>query len=194
MSRFISRFFLSLFRWKINKEMPKEVNEKCVMICAPHTSNKDFPLAMWVMSALRVKFRFTIKEEWMKSLAGGFFKWMGGIAIKRKPQKEGENRKSMTEAMAELFKENSKLCLMVTAEGTRSLCKQWKTGFYYVALTASVPIVLAYLDYEKREAGIGKVIYPCGDIAKDMKEIMTFYKDIKGRFPEKFSLDERYPI
>jgi hypothetical protein len=81
---------------------------------------------------------------------------------------------------------------MVTAEGSRSLCRQWKTGFYYVALTASVPIVLAYLDYEKKEAGIGKVIYPSGDIAADMKDIMLFYKDIKAKFPEKFSLDERY--
>jgi 1-acyl-sn-glycerol-3-phosphate acyltransferase len=147
---------------------------------------------MWVMSVLKVRFRFTIKNEWMKSLGGSFFRWMGGIGIDRKPKKEGEERTSMTDAMAELFKENSKLCLMVTAEGSRSLCRQWKTGFYYVALTASVPIVLAYLDYEKKEAGIGKVIYPSGDIAADMKEIMLFYKDIKAKFPEKFSLDERY--
>ena len=194
MSRLISRFFLWIFGWKINRTMPKEVHEKCVMICAPHTSNSDFTLAMWVMSALRVRFRFTIKKELMKSIGGFFFRWMGGLGIDRKPKKEGKERKSMTDAMADLFKENSKLCLMVTAEGTRSLCKQWKTGFYYVALTASVPIVLAYLDYEKKEAGIGKVIYPTGDIAADMREIMLFYKDIKGKFPEKFSLDERYPV
>ena len=192
MSRLISRFFLWIFGWKINSTMPAEVHEKCVMNCAPHTSNWDFPLAMWVMSVLKVRFRFTIKKEWLKSIGGSFFRWMGGIGIDRKPKKEGEDRKSMTDAMADLFKENSKLCLMVTAEGTRSLCRQWKTGFYYVALTASVPIVLAYLDYEKKEAGIGKVIYPSGDIAADMKEIMLFYKDIKGKFPEKFSVDERY--
>lgn len=194
MSRLISRFFLWIFRWKINPEMPKEVHEKCVMICAPHTSNWDFSLAMWVMSALRVSFKFTIKEEWIKSFAGGFFRWMGGIGINRRSKIEGEERKSMTDAMADLFKESSKLCLMVTAEGTRSICKQWKTGFYYVALAASVPIVLSYLDYEKKEAGIAKVIYPTGDIAEDMKKIMLFYKDIKGKFPEKFSLDERYPV
>jgi len=192
MSRLISRFFLWIFGWKINRTMPSEVHEKCVMICAPHTSNWDFSLAMWVMSVLKVRFRFTIKKEWMKSIAGSFFRWMGGIGIDRKTKKEGEERKSMTDAMADLFKENSKLCLMVTAEGTRSICKQWKTGFYYVALSASVPVVLAYLDYNKKEAGIGKVIYPSGDIAADMKEIMLFYKDIKGKFPEKFSLDERY--
>jgi len=194
MSRFISNFFLWVFRWKINPTIPKEVHEQCVMICAPHTSNWDFPLAMWVMSSLRVRFRFTIKNEWMKSSFGCFFRWMGGIGVDRKPKQAGEERKSMTEAMSELFKTNKELCLMVTAEGSRSLCKQWKSGFYYVALAAAVPIVLAYLDYEKKEAGIGKVIYPTGDIEKDMREIMLFYKDIKAKFPAQFSLDERYPV
>lgn len=192
MKRLLGKLFLWLFRWKINPTVPKEVHGQCVMICAPHTSNWDFPIAVSAMAALRVKIRYTIKKEWMRFPFGWFFQWMGAIGINRKPKKEGEERESMVQVMADLFKTNKELCLMVPAEGSRSLRKQWKTGFYYVALAASVPIVMAYLDYSKKDACIGKVLYPTGDLNKDMYEIMEFYKDIKGKFPEKFALDERY--
>ena len=82
--------------------------------------------------------------------------------------------------------------MLVTPEGTRKKVTKWKTGFYYVAHGAKVPIALGYMDFEKKEAGIGKVIYPSGDIHKDMREIMDFYRNIKGRHPERFSLDLDY--
>jgi len=82
--------------------------------------------------------------------------------------------------------------MVVAAEGTRSLRKRWKMGFYHTALKAEVPLCFGYLDYAKKEAGIGGYIYPTGDIAADMKVIHEFYRDIKAKYPEKFSLDERY--
>ena len=81
---------------------------------------------------------------------------------------------------------------MVAPEGSRSLRKQWKTGFYYVALQAKVPIALGFLDYQKKEAGIARLLRPSGDIEKDMQEIMAFYASISPRYADAFSLDERY--
>jgi 1-acyl-sn-glycerol-3-phosphate acyltransferase len=98
----------------------------------------------------------------------------------------------MVQAMADLFKTHPRLVMLVTPEGTRSLQTEWKSGFYHVAVTAGVPIALAYLDYTKKEAGVGKIVYPSGDIAKDMKEIMDFYQNIQGKHPENFSVDQRY--
>ena len=63
--------------------------------------------------------------------------------------------------------------------------------FYHVAINAGVPIALAYMDYAK-EAGVGKIIYPTGNYEQDMAEIMTFYANIEPKFPEKFSIDQRY--
>lgn len=82
--------------------------------------------------------------------------------------------------------------MLVTPEGTRSLCANWKTGFYHVAVLANVPIALGYLDYQKKEAGVGKMVYPRGDMKKDMQEIMTFYKNIVPHPPEYFSVDLDY--
>jgi 1-acyl-sn-glycerol-3-phosphate acyltransferase len=94
--------------------------------------------------------------------------------------------------MAELFEQHQRIAVMVTPEGTRSLRKQWKTGFYYAALKADVPICLGYLDYANKIAGVGPVIYPSGNLETDMRQIMDFYRPIQGKHPELFSLDERY--
>lgn len=182
---------MKILGWKFEESHPKELHEKCVMICAPHTSNWDYPIALAVMLQLGVKARYAMKKEMMGLPFGPIFKSLGAIAIDRQ-KKEGDGKESTVEAIADLFNKEDKLCLMIAAEGTRSLRTEWKTGFYYIALQAKVPICLGYLDYEKKIGGFGKVIYPTGDINADMKEIMEFFKDKKAKYPAKFSLDQRF--
>jgi 1-acyl-sn-glycerol-3-phosphate acyltransferase len=74
----------------------------------------------------------------------------------------------------------------VPPEGTRSKVRYWKTGFYYIALTAKVPIVLAYMDYEKKRSGLGPALMPTGDIDADMKIIKAFYADVKGKNADQY--------
>jgi len=74
----------------------------------------------------------------------------------------------------------------VPPEGTRSKVTQWKTGFYYIAQGAGVPIALGYLDFRKKEAGLSRMFQPSGDIAADMVEIQAFYAGITGKNPGKF--------
>ncbi len=186
--------FRILFRLKGFKVITPEnlLIKKCVVVAAPHTSNWDGVIGFAYYDIVGIKIRFAIKKSFMDFPLGLIFKPMGGIAINRNANEKGGEKKSMTEAMIDLFNESDELNLLVTPEGTRKKVTKWKTGFYYVALGAKVPIALGYMDFEKKEAGIGKVIYPSGDIKKDMKEIMDFYRNIKGRHPEKFSLDLDY--
>ena len=189
---FISKTFLKVMGWKLADSPPKEVFEKCVMICAPHTSNWDYPITLAIMSGLGVKARYAIKKELMGFPFGPIFKMLGGLSIDRKPKKEGEQKTSTVQAIAELYQKHEKLCLMIAAEGTRSKRTEWKTGFYYIALQAKAPICLGYLDYNKKIGGFGKVIYPTGDINADMAEIMEFFEDKTAKIPANFSLDQRF--
>lgn len=177
--------------WKMNPAIPKEVG-RCVMIAAPHTSNWDLIHMMGGYYDMKIPIKFTIKKEWFKFPFNLVIGPLGGIAIDRTPKKPGDPRPSTVEAMAGLFKENEILSVAVTPEGTRSLRKEWKTGFWHTAKLAGVPICLGYLDYAKKEAGVGKTIWPSDDMEKDMREIMAFYKTITPCHPELFSLDERY--
>lgn len=182
---------LNLMGWELDNHWDLNVDQ-CVMIAAPHTSNWDALYARLGLKALGVNVRLTIKDSYMKLPFGPFVRAMGGIGIDRSVKQEGQARPSMVQLMSDLFKTHPKLVMLVTPEGTRAKQEQWKTGFYHVATTAGVPIALAYMDYAKKKTGVGKIVYPTGDYEKDMVEIMSFYADINAKFPEKFSVDQRY--
>ncbi len=191
MGKLISRLIFKIFGWTYNDQVGGGY-DRSVMIAAPHTSNWDLLFARAAFYLMDIPVRYTVKNDWMRFPFNLIFGPLGAIGIDRSPKKAGEERKSMTEAMIDLFSKNEKLSVMVTPEGTRSLRTKWKTGFYHVAVGAGVPIALGYLDFKKKEAGVGKIVYPSGDMDKDMREIMDFYKNITGKHPEKFSVDLDY--
>ena len=182
---------LNMLGWEIDNHWPLDLAQ-CVMIAAPHTSNWDALYARLALKALGVNVRITIKDSYMKLPFGPFVRAMGGIGIDRSPKADGQARLSMVEVMTNLFEEHAELVMLVTPEGTRAKQEKWKTGFYHVACNAGVPIALAYMDYEKKKTGVGKIVYPTGDYEKDMAEIMQFYAQISPKFPEDFSVDSRY--
>lgn len=191
MMKKIAAWLMSLSGWRVNMNYPPEVS-RCVMTAAPHTSNWDFWYARLAFFVMEAPVKFTIKKEWMNFPFNLIIGPLGGIGIDRRPRGEGSDRPSYVDQLARYLSQYKRIAVLVTPEGTRSPRKQWKTGFYYAALQAKVPICLGYLDYKKKEAGVGLVLYPCGDIAADMKKILDFYRNIPGKFPEKFLVDERY--
>jgi len=182
---------LKLMGWETDNHWPENLSQ-CVMIAAPHTSNWDALYARLALKALGVNVRLTIKDSYMQFPLGPFVRAMGGIGIDRRPKQAGEPRPSMVQVMTDLFKQHPELVMLVTPEGTRARQEQWKTGFYYVAVNAGVPIALAYMDYEQKKAGVGKIIHPTGNFEEDMAEIMDFYAGIQAKFPKEFSVDQRY--
>lgn len=186
MIRRIVRFLLKNTGWTIDEHLPPAIH-KCIVIAAPHTSNWDLYYMMAAFSVYRLRIRFTIKQEWMRFPFSLLLKPLGGIAIDRSPRKDG-NRPSFVEAMTELFNNHKELIIAITPEGTRSKNDQWKTGFFHVARAANVPIVLGYIDYGKKRAGLGKVIYPA-TLEQTLNEMNAFYSTITPRYPEKFSPD-----
>lgn len=179
---YISKFILWLTGWKIIGRFPKDL-KKCVVVMAPHTSMWDFVwgrIAYWV---LRVKVKFLIKKESFDTFYGGLVKWAGGIPVDRK------NSANMVETVARMFNHYDSLFITITPEGTRKYSPNWKKGFYYIALKAKVPIALGFLDYAKKEGGVGKIFTPSGNFEEDFKMIEDFYRGMKGRFPENFNLN-----
>ena len=191
MQKMFSRLVFKLSGWTLQPELPKGL-DRCVIIAVPHTSNYDLLYARAAFFLMDIPLRFTIKKEWMRFPFGWLTRALGGIGIDRSPRQPGEERLSMTDAMADLFNHHKRLAVMVTPEGTRSKRTEWKTGFYHVAQKAGVPIALGYLDYKRKLAGVGKMVYPSGNMEADMREIMEFYRPIAPKHPEKFSLDLRY--
>ena len=133
--------------------------------------------------------RFVIKSDWLKFPMNLIMGPAGAIGLDCSKLKEGTA--SNTDVMADFFKQYPEIALMISPEGTRGPTTKWKTGFYYIAQKANVPIVIGYADYKNKICGVGPVLYPTG-FEKDMRTIMTFYQHIEGHTPENFKLDSRY--
>jgi 1-acyl-sn-glycerol-3-phosphate acyltransferase len=172
--------FLKLTGWKIEGSLPPGVT-KCVLIAAPHTSNWDLPYTLMVAFALRLNVYWMGKASIFKPPFSGVMRWLGGIPV----QREQSNNLVAASAQA-LVDFDGHLQLAVPPEGTRSKSRYWKTGFYYIAQTAQVPIVMAYMDYGQKRSGLGPVFQPTGDIDKDMAEIKAFYAPMQGKHADRF--------
>jgi 1-acyl-sn-glycerol-3-phosphate acyltransferase len=183
--RALSIAFMKITGWKVEGALPINGDGRYVMIAAPHTSNWDLPYMLMVAFILRLNVYWMGKSSIFSQPFGSVMKWLGGISVNR------EQSTNMVAASAEAIKAATHpLQLVVPPEGTRSKVRYWKTGFYYIALAANVPIVLAYMDYEKKLTGLGPTIYPSGDIEADMKTIKAFYAPFKGKNALQFEAED----
>ena len=185
MLKSISRYILKLAGWSTYVQ-PHQTYSRCVLLMAPHTSNWDFVIGRLALWAIGVKAGFLIKKEAFFFPLGYLLRKMGGIPVDR------AHSRNVVWQIAVLLNKSKEMALVITPEGTRSLRHEWKKGFYYIASMAEIPIGLAYLDYAKKEAGIGGVLYPSEDYKSDMSRILDFYKDFTALHPEKFNLSPMY--
>ena len=178
MKKEISKALLRLVGWKLGPLV--EDVPKCVICVAPHTSNWDFIVGKLFYTSIGRNARFLIKKDWFFFPFNLLFNWLGGVPVNR------DKRTSVTDQMVEEFKRRDEFQLAVTPEGTRKRVDEWKKGFYFIAQKANVPILMAYLDYKKKEAGFKGIFYPTGDVEKDIQAIRAHYKDVTACHPENF--------
>ena len=176
-----SKFLLRILGWTPVGQIPDGIN-KAVFITAPHTSFVDFFVGRLYCWSHKIPAKIFIKQEAFKWYYGWLLKFVGGIPIDRS---QPGNR---VEIAAEMIKERDHIFLAITPEGTRKRVTKWKKGFYFIAQKAEVPIILSFLDYGKKEVGIGPILDVSGDIEKDFKTIEDYYRGMKGKYPEMFNL------
>lgn len=182
MKKKIGALFFKLMGWKFDFSVSLKDTPKCVLIAAPHTSNWDFFYTIFAFWYLEIPMRFFIKDSWTKPWYGFLIKNLGGIGINR------SQRSNMVDYAAEILKKNDHMYMLNTPEGSRSWAEKWKTGFYYIAQKAEVPIVLAYCDYQKKIAGIGQIIDIQGKSKEAiLTEIERYYQNIQGKYPENYN-------
>jgi 1-acyl-sn-glycerol-3-phosphate acyltransferase len=169
--------------WRIEGSLPPGTT-KAVLIAAPHTSNWDLPYTLMVGFALQLNMYWLGKASIFSFPFGGVMRWLGGLAVDR-----SKSTNLVAASAAALVAADGAVQLVVPPEGTRGKTRHWKTGFYYIALQAQVPIVLAFLDYERKVGGLGPLFTPTGDVEADMKTIKAFYSGVKGKRADSFLVD-----
>ena len=155
-----------LFDWLGFSENVTEVlPDKCVIALAPHTSNWDFIIGKLYTTATGQSNLFLMKKEWFFWPLGILMRRMGGIPVYR------DKKMKVTDSVAEMARNADVFRVCVTPEGTRKANSEWKKGFYYIALTADIPILLYGLDFKTKTIVCTKKIIPNGDVENQLQEI-----------------------
>jgi 1-acyl-sn-glycerol-3-phosphate acyltransferase len=177
--RWLSKFiYHKLLGWKVTGFSNFDSIKKAVIIAVPHTSWHDFYIGVLLRSVIGIKTNYVGKKTLFKSPFGWFFRWLGGSPVERK------SNENQVEAIARLFHEKEVFRMTMAPEGTRKKVDEWRTGFYYIAKTANVPIIMFTLDFENKENRFSEPFYPTEDKEADFKFMRKFYKGVKGKVPE----------
>ena len=177
----LAKTYLSATGWTVHNEVPPEV-KKFVIIAAPHTSNWDFPITMAIARQIDMRFYWVGKHTLFEPApVGKIMKGLGGIPIDRRKSQ------NFVEQIAEAFDAADAMALGIAPEGTRSKRQYWKSGFYYIAREAGVPISLGFLDYKKKVGGLGPLVDSSQSKKAVMDQIREFYAGIEGHTPENYT-------
>lgn len=179
--RAIAKFiYFKLLGWRIigNTNFSKDTIKKAVIIAAPHTSWHDFFIGLYLRKITGIKTNFVAKKELFIWPFKYYFRAIGGRALDRT---SGQNK---VEAIANLFNDTNEFRLALAPEGTRKKVENWKTGFYYIAKKANVPIIMFTLDFKNKQNKISEPFYPTDDMEADFKTMKAFYKGAIGKIPE----------
>lgn len=171
--------FLRMTGWKVEGSWPPLA--KAVLVAAPHTSNWDGVYMLAAAGFYRVKLRWMGKQSLTTGPLGPLVRWLGCVPIDR------ANRRDMVASMAAAFEEREEMILAIPPEGTRSLSTEWKSGFYHIAHSAKVPLIISVLDYGTRTIRLAATITTTGNYEADLPTIQRYYAAAKGRHLGKFS-------
>ena len=172
-TRSVSRALLRLLGWRIAGEIPN--SPKMILIGAPHTSNWDFLLTIATMFALGVRFSWVAKDVLFRWPIARIMVWLGGVRLDR------ATSEGFVDQMSDEFNKREHFLLALMPEGTRSTSKAWRTGFYYIALRAKVPILCVIFDYGRKRLGLEPALEVSGELSADLKQIQSVYAGAKGK-------------
>lgn len=174
MPAWLARFMLRLNGMRVVDHNHGDWPKKCVVPTGPHTTNRDFPYGLYARAAVGAYIQFVAKSTLFKGPAGAVMQWLGGVPVVR------EKRTNFTQSVAQLFTEREELKLCIAMEGTRRKVDSFKTGFYWIARAAGVPLVFAKFDFGNRVIEFSEPFYPTGDVRKDFDLIYRHFDGVRG--------------
>ena len=152
---------------------------KFVIIAAPHTSNWDFVYFLGAADALDLNLSFMGKASLFRWPFAQAMRDLGGVPVDR------SRANNAVEAMIAEFGRRDEFMLTIAPEGTRGKVRQWKTGFYHIAMGAQVPLVCGMMDYRRKVVGLGPALMPSGDYERDMAQLAVFYRACTPKYPDR---------
>ncbi|MFT7245812.1 MAG: 1-acyl-sn-glycerol-3-phosphate acyltransferase [Candidatus Azotimanducaceae bacterium] len=176
-AHWLGKTIIRISGWRVAGGVPTD-SKSMLIIAAPHTTNWDLFFLLGAAYSFRLSIHWLVKDSLFLPLIGSILSFLGGVPVDR------SKNNNLVEDLAARIQASDGLALVVPPSGTRRYTDYWKSGFYRIALAANVPIVCGYLDYARKEAGLGMSFYLSGNMTEDMDKIRAFYEPITGKHPD----------
>jgi 1-acyl-sn-glycerol-3-phosphate acyltransferase len=176
MSPGIARGILGLFGWKVEGGIPASLR-KYVVIAAPHTSWWDFFVGLLARAAIGRRVYFLGKDSLFRPPLGWLMRALGGYPVDR------SRHTKLVDQVTEMFNTRTDFAISLAPEGTRKKVTEFKSGFYYIARGAHVPIICAQFDYFNKRVRFASPFYPTTDAEADLKLLWNHFVGVRGKIP-----------
>ncbi len=152
--------------------------KRVMFVIMPHTSNWDFLLGVLTKNALNLNLKYIAKDTLFKWPYGFIFRWLGGIPVDR------SKSNNFVDSVVSSISKYEDLSLAMSPEGTRKKVGKLKSGFYYIALGAKMPLLFVKFDFGNKEVHFSEAFYPTGNYEADLKIMEDHFKDVAGKNPD----------
>ena len=167
--------FFNLLGWKLVGEVP--VGDKFIFATVPHTSNWDFFYGWLLIRALDLDLTIFAKDAFFIWPLKYICKFFGVAPVNRRKST------NFVDSVARQFAESETLIAVITPEGTRSFNPQLKSGYYYLAKKANVPIVLAGPDFKAKTFTLMPPRAPMSTFEEDAEDLIAFCRNMHAHTP-----------
>lgn len=174
--KLIARIFMFFSRWEF-QPISKSLPQKTIVIGAPHSSIWDAVFMVAAIWRIGRKFQFLVKEEFMRSPLFLILKPLGGISVDR------SSPHGVVDQVVAASQKTDDFVLVLAPEATRAEVEYWRSGFYYMAQKADIPVTLGFIDHRTKTYGWGESIKLTGDKKAVMDQLREFYAGMTGVNP-----------
>ena len=166
--------------WKIkgNLNLSKNKIKKTIIIAAPHTHWLDLFLGILIRGSIGFKSNFIAKKELFFFPLNIFLKHIGGVPVNRSKKNNTVNE------IVNIYKNKEEFIISLAPEGTRKKVVKFKTGFYFIAKEANIPIIMITMDYSNKQSLISDPFYPTENLNDDLGFIESYFDGVEGKIKE----------
>lgn len=183
MGKKLSQIILGFFGWSVEFDVDP-IPDKYILAVIPHTSSWDFFLGLLTRGVMGTDTKYIGKKSLFKGPFGVIFRWLGGYPVDR------SKNNNFVDAVVDIFNSKEKFSIALAPEGTRKKVDKLKTGFYFIAKGAKVPIIFVRFDYANKEVTFSDPFYATEDKEADFKYIDDHFRGTLGKIPENSYLYE----
>lgn len=152
--------------------------KKYLFVAIPHTSNWDFVYGWLAIRALNLKVTIFVKDAFFVFPLKTVCKFFGVAPVNRRKST------NFVDSIAAQFEEQEELAALITPEGTRKYAEELKSGYYYLAKKAQIPIVVALPDYANKSFHLLPARDPLPTFEEDAAQLIELTKTTTACRPE----------